>query len=142
MPTLLKKCGSTQKTVGFACAVIYLFAAFSLPLTHTCHFHRSSLSTCDFNRYHRPGCGEAHAVGDTEHPSRPKGPNSEFLSYGDQCAACVYSTTSIATAVQRRVALSTPHVPDTVGSSHSAIPLKRPEWTCSIVLRAPPFATS
>ena len=142
MPTLLKKCGSAQKTAGFAGAVIYLLTTFALPLTHTCYLHQSSPSICDFNRPHRSACGEAHAIGDIERPSRRKSPSSGFPSYGHQCAACIYSTTSTAVDVQRGVTLSTSHVPASVESSYSSIPLKQPEWTSSIVSRAPPFTTS
>ena len=142
MPTLLKKCGGAQKTVGFAGAVIYLLTTFALPLTHTCCLHQSSPSICDFNRPHGSACGQAHAIGDTERSSRRRSPNSGFPSYGQQCAACIHSTTSAAIAIQRGATLSTSHVPASVGSSHSSSLLKQPEWTSSIVSRAPPFTTS
>lgn len=131
-----------QKAIHFAGAIVYLLATFAAPLTHTCHLHQSSLSTCDFNRAHRSGCREAHGVGDTEPASKQESPGGGFLSYGHQCVACIHSNTSTATEVSSGVTLGMPDVPTRTASSPPWRPLKQPEWTSSIVLRAPPFATS
>ena len=129
-----------QKAIHFAGAIVYLLATFAAPLTHTCHLDRPSLSTCDSNSAHRSGCREAQGVRDAEPPSRQESPSGGF--FGHECTACIHFNTSMAIEVSHGVALGIPDVPTCIASSHSSRPLKRPEWTSSIVLRAPPFATS
>ena len=132
-----------QKVSRFAGAFVYLLATFVVPLTHTCHLHQSSMSTCDFNHAHRSCCSEARGVEDAEPASKQESPIRGSLSYGHQCIACIYFSTCTATEVIRGgVTLNIPDVPTCVASSHSSRPLKQPEWTSSIILRAPPFATS
>lgn len=142
MYALLNKYVITQKVSRFAGAIVYLLATFAVPLTHTCHSHQSSLSTCDFNGTHRSGCSEAHGSRDAEPASKQGSPGGGFLSYGHQCIACIHFNTCTATEVSRGVNLGMRDVPTCIASSHASRPLKRPEWTSSIVLRAPPFATS
>lgn len=140
MSILVKKRVITKKATKIAGATIYLLATFVVPLTHTCHLHQSSLSTSDFNRPHRSGCSEVHGVRDAEPEPKQESHSGGF--FGHECTACIHFNTCTAIEVSHHVTLGIRDVPTCTASSHSSRPLKRPEWTSSIVLRAPPFATS
>jgi len=141
MPGFLKKwinCKMAKITIATA----YLLITFIAPLSHTCNLHKAYPQACCSNGTSHCCSFETAVCTHSEFNFKQSNYNIESGCQNSLCLACVYSMNYRSTEISPATTPVIIAIPAFVQSLRDSRITKRLEWTCSIILRAPPVSIS